>query len=120
MNNVIASLCGALATVGTFVVLEGIIRQTVYRLPWPLIASALHLAAVSAPAGLIAGKLSETQHAPWVGLAGAAIGMIFVISILKRQIDLPFDIDRNFALLATLGIPAMFGALIAVIARKKG
>jgi hypothetical protein len=55
-----------------------------------------------------------------VGLAGAAIGMIFVISILRRQIDLPFNIDRNFALLATLGIPAMFGALIAAIARKKG
>jgi len=120
MNNVIASLCGSLATVGTFVVLEQIIRQTVYRLPWPLIASALHLAAISAAAGLIAGKIAETQHAPWVGLAGAAVGMIFVISILKRQIDLPFDVDRNFALLATLGIPAMFGALIAVIARKKG
>jgi hypothetical protein len=120
MNNVIATLCGALATVGAFVVLERIIRQTVYLLPWPLIASALHLAAISAAAGLIAAKIAEKQHAPWVGLAGAAIGMIFVISILGQQIDLPFDIDRNFALLATLGVPAMFGALIAVIARKKG
>jgi NADH:ubiquinone oxidoreductase subunit H len=120
MNNVIATLCGALATVGTFVVLDRIIRQTVYLLPWPLIASALHLAVISAAAGLIAGKIAEKQHAPWVGLAGAAVGMIFVISVLGRQIDLPFDIDRNFVLLATLGIPAIFGALIAAIARKKG
>jgi hypothetical protein len=120
MNNFIAALCGALATVGAFVVLERIIRQTLYGLPWPLIASIIHLAAISAAAGLIAGKIAEKQHAPWVGLAGAAIGMIFVISILGQQIDLPFDVDRNFALLATLGIPAIFGALIAVIARKKG
>jgi hypothetical protein len=120
MNNVIAILCGSLSTVGTFVVLDRIIRQTLYMLPWPLIASTLHLAAISAAAGLIAGKIAEKQHAPWVGLAGAAIGMIFVISVLGRQIDLPFDVDRNFALLATLGIPALFGALIAVIARKKG
>jgi hypothetical protein len=120
MNNVIATLCGALATVGTFVVLDRIIRQTVYILPWPLIASAIHLAVISAAAGLIAGKIAEKQHAPWVGLAGAAVGMIFVISILGRQIDLPFDIDSNFSLLATLGVPAIFGALIAAIARKKG
>ncbi|MBO0797907.1 MAG: hypothetical protein J2P31_03720, partial [Blastocatellia bacterium] len=82
MNNFIAVLSGALATVGTFVVLDRIIKQTVYILPWPFIASALHLAAISAAAGLIAGKIAEKQYAPWIGLTGAAIGMIFVISVL--------------------------------------
>jgi len=120
MNNLIAALCGALATVGTFVVLDRVIKQTVYSLPWPFLASTLYLAAISAAAGVISGKIAEKQHAPWIGLAGAAMGMIFVISILGRQIELPFAIDRNFALLATLGIPAAFGALIAMAARKKG
>jgi multisubunit Na+/H+ antiporter MnhC subunit len=118
MKNFIAVICSALACVGSFVIFERTIAHMLDGIGFPLIASVLYIASLGAAPGFVAGKVGDQQYAPWIGGLGTAAGMILVLSFLGQRPAMPFSVTREWALLVSLAVPAVSGALIAMAARK--
>jgi hypothetical protein len=118
MNNFIAGLCSALACVGSFVIFERTIAHMLDGIGYPLIAGVLYIAALGTAPGFVAGKIGEKQYAPWIGGLGTAAGMILILSFLGQRPAIPISVTREWALLVSLAVPAISGALIAMAARK--
>jgi hypothetical protein len=118
MTNFIAGICSALACVGSFVIFERTIGQMLGGIGYPLIAGVLYIASLGTAPGFVAGRIGEKQYAPVIGGLGTAAGMILILSFLGQRPNIPFSVTREWALLVSLAIPAVSGALIAMAARK--
>jgi len=118
MNNFVAGICSALSCVGSFVIFERTIAHMLDGMGYPLIAGIIYVAALGTAPGFVAGKIGEKQLAPWIGGLGTAAGMILILSFLGQRPALPISVTREWSLLASLAIPALSGALIAMAARK--
>jgi hypothetical protein len=114
------AICSALITVGVFVVFERTLRKTIDDVPWPLIGTIVYWLLIGLAPGYVAAEIVEKPHSMWIAMVGTAIGAIFIISILRQQIVLPFEVGREFGLLATIGVPALSGGLMARVCTPRG